>query len=347
VDNRIFLKKRRFFEMKSIIFALLLLMLLPLSAGALTIKLATVAPEGSSWMVQMRKGAAEVAEKTAGRVKIKLYGGGVMGNEKAVLRKMRIGQLQGGAFTSGAMATVYSDLSLYSLPMLFNSLDEVDFVRTNMDAVLKKGLEEHGFACFGFAEGGMALMFSQQPIANLEDLKGKKVWVPEGDQPSYAAMAANGLTPVTLPLTDVLTGLQTGLIDVIGASPLAAIAFQWHTQVKYFSPTPFSYIYALLVIDARVMKKISPADRQILHEVLERIYLKLDKENRLENEQAEAALLKQGIIEEKPMAQLAQMRATTEVALGERAADGLFSAERYAEVKALIQQFRDQNKAAR
>ena len=331
--------------MYRIFVAIFLLLLLPLSAGALTLKLATVAPEGSSWMVQMRKGAAAVAEKTSGRVKVKLYGGGVMGNEKSVLRKIRIGQLQGGALTSGAMATVYPDLSLYSLPMLFNSLAEVDFVRASMDTVLKNGLEENGFTCFGFAEGGMALMFSQQPIATLDALKGKKVWVPEGDLPSYAAMEANGLTPVTLPLTDVLTGLQTGLIDVIGSSPLAAIAFQWHTQVKYFSPTPLSYIYALLVVDTRVMKKISAADQQVVREVFEGIYQSLDKENRVENAQAAEALRNQGVIEEKPMQNLAQMRATAEAALGKRAAEGLFSEKYYTQVKAMLQQFRSQNKA--
>jgi TRAP-type C4-dicarboxylate transport system substrate-binding protein len=331
--------------MYRIFVAVFLLLLLPLSAGALTLKLATVVPEGSSWMVQMRKGAAEVAEKTSGRVKVKLYGGGVMGNEKSVIRKIRIGQLQGGALTSGAMATVYSDLSIYSLPMLFNSLAEVDFVRASMDTALKKGLEKKGFVCFGFAGGGMALMFSQKPIATLDDLKGKKVWVPEGDLPSYAAMEANGLTPVTLPLTDVLTGLQTGLIDVIGSSPLAAIAFQWHTQVKYFSPTPLSYIYAMLVVDTRVMKKISAADQQVVREVFEGIYQNLDKENRVENAQAAEALRNQGIIEEKPMQNLTQMRATAEQAIAKRAADGLFSAKYYAEVKALLQQFRSQNKA--
>jgi TRAP-type C4-dicarboxylate transport system substrate-binding protein len=332
--------------MTRLISVLVILLLLPLSAGALTLKLATVAPEGSSWMVQMRKGAKEVEQKTYGRIKIKLYGGGVMGNEKAVLRKMRIGQLQGGAFTSGAMATVYADLSLYSLPMLFNSLAEVDYVRADMDAVLIQGLEAKGFACFGFAEGGMALMFSQQPISTLADLQGKKVWVPEGDLPSYAAMEANGLTPVTLPLTDVLTGLQTGLIDVIGSSPLAAIAFQWHTQLKYFSPTPLSYIYALLVVDDEVMKKISPPDQQVLREVLSGIYKDLDRENRVENAQAEAALLKQGLVLGQPLQQLDQMRATTAAALEKRAREGLFSAELYARVNGLLAQFRGQAKAA-
>lgn len=327
-----------------IISALLLFLLMPLSSEALTLKLATVAPEGSSFMVAMRKGAEEVTQKTSGRVKIKLYGGGVMGNEKSVLRKIRIGQLQGGAFTSGAMARVYRDLSLYSLPLLFNSLEEVDFVRAQMDKVLKQGLEDNGFACLGFAEGGLALLFSRQPVINFSDLKGKKVWIPEGDLPSYAAMEANGLTPVTLPLTDVLTGLQTGLIDVIGSSPLAAIAFQWHTQVKYFNRTPLSYIYAMLVVDARAMKKMSSVDQQVLRDVLGAAYLTLDKENRLENEKAEAALLKQGLKEEPPLPQLAQMREITEVALAKRAAEGLFSADRYAEVKALLHEFRS-NKA--
>jgi len=323
---------------------LFLLLLIPLSASALTLKLATVVPEGSSWMVQMREGAKEVEEKTAGRIKIKLYGGGVMGNEKAVLRKIRIGQLQGGAFTSGAMATVAPELSLYSLPMLFNSLEEVDFVRASLDPVLIKALKEAQFTCFGFAGGGMALMFSQQPIVNLNDLNGKKVWVPEGDLASYAAMEANGLTPVTLPLTDVLTGLQTGLIDVFGASPLAAIAFQWHTQVKYFSPTPFSYIYAMLVLDSKVMSKMSDPDQQLVRSVFEGIYQRLDKENRIENAQAADALLKQGLTEEPPLKQLAEMRANTEAALSKRAEEGLFSAARYAEIKTLLQKYRSQEK---
>ncbi|WP_020675491.1 TRAP transporter substrate-binding protein DctP [Geopsychrobacter electrodiphilus] len=326
---------------------LFLLLLIPLSASALTLKLATVVPEGSSWMVQMRDGAKQVEEKTAGRVKIKLYGGGVMGNEKAVLRKIRIGQLQGGAFTSGAMATVAPDLSLYSLPMLFNSLEEVDFVRASMDSMMIKALKDAQFTCFGLAGGGMALMFSKTPIANLADLAGKKVWVPEGDLASYAAMEANGLTPVTLPLTDVLTGLQTGLIDVIGSSPLAAIAFQWHTQVKYFSPTPLSYIFAMLVLDSKVMDKMSSADQQVVSAVFEGIYQRLDKENRQENAQAEEALRKQGLIEEQPLQQLAQMRAATEAALSTRAQEGLFSADRYAEIKALLQKYRSQGKGTK
>ena len=325
---------------------LTLLLVVPLSAQALTLKLATVAPEGSSWMVQMRQGADEVAKRTEGRIRIKLYGGGVMGNEKDVLRKIRIGQLQGGAFTSGAMAMVDPDLNLYSLPLLFDSLAEVDFIRAKMDKTLIAGLEKKGFDCFGFAEGGMALMFSQQPITSLDELKGKKVWVPEGDLPSYAAMQANGLTPVTLPLTDVLTGLQTGLIDVIGSSPLATIAFQWHTQLKYFSPTPLSYIYAMLVVDSRAMKKIAAPDRQVLHEVLGGIYAKLDKDNRVEDAKAEEALLKQGLIRGEPLKQLKQMRATTDAALTQKAEDGLFSAALYQQIKDELKQYRSSHKAA-
>jgi len=107
------------------------------TAGAQTIKLATIVPEGSGWMKSMRAGAAEIKERTEGRVKFKFYGGGVQGNDKQVLRKMRIGQLHGGAFSSNGLIDVQKDSQLYALPMLFNNLEEVQFVRARMDDKLR------------------------------------------------------------------------------------------------------------------------------------------------------------------------------------------------------------------
>ena len=103
----------------------LILLCLMSTAGAQTLKLATIAPEGSSWMNSMRAGAAEIDERTEGRVKFKFYGGGVQGNDKQVLRKMRIGQLHGGAFTSNGLIDVQKDSQLYAMPMLFDNLEEV------------------------------------------------------------------------------------------------------------------------------------------------------------------------------------------------------------------------------
>ena len=192
-------------------------------ASAQTIKLATLAPEGSAWMNAMRAGAAEIGQRTDGRVKFKFYGGGVQGNDKQVLRKMLICQLHGGAFTSNALVAFQKDAVLYGMPMLFNNMEEVRFVRDHMDDKLSALLEQAGYVNFGFASGGFAHIMSNRPIANLEDMQGLKVWVPDGDRISYDAVKALGVSPVTMPLTDVLTGLQTELIVTIMGPPAGTI----------------------------------------------------------------------------------------------------------------------------
>ena len=191
------------------------------AAGA-ELKIATIAPDGSHWMREMRAAAAEIKERTGGGVEIKFFPGGVMGNDAQVLRKIRIGQLHGGAFTAGGLAERYGALNLYGVPLLFRSLDEVDHVRGLLDPVLKRGLEEAGFVSFGFIEGGFANLLSNHPVRGIDDLRRRKVWVPEGDPISFVAMESLGLSPVVLPVTDVLTGLQTGLLDVAAASPVGA-----------------------------------------------------------------------------------------------------------------------------
>ncbi|NOR18589.1 MAG: C4-dicarboxylate ABC transporter, partial [Xanthomonadales bacterium] len=147
--------------------AALVMLAATLVANAQTIKLATLAPEGSGWMIEMRAGAKEISQRTDGRVKFKFYGGGVQGNDKQVLRKMRIGQLHGGAFTSNALAEFQKDAILFGMPMLFKDLDEVHFARQHMDDRLRGLLEQAGFVNFGFASGGFAHMMSNQPVATL------------------------------------------------------------------------------------------------------------------------------------------------------------------------------------
>ena len=192
------------------LFVALAILVLSIPAQAVTLKIATVTPEGSSWMTDMRNSAKEIRERTDGRVQIKYYGGGVMGNDQKVLSRIRIGSLQGGAFTPVSLASQYSDLNLYGLPMIFDSEEEAAYVRSRLDSKLQAGLDDAGWVNFGFAAGGFAVVMSNEPIRSLDDLKGKKVWIPEGDDISRRSMEALQLSPVSLPLTDVLTGLQTG-----------------------------------------------------------------------------------------------------------------------------------------
>ncbi|MEX1267321.1 MAG: TRAP transporter substrate-binding protein DctP, partial [Woeseia sp.] len=203
------------------------------AAQTTEIKIATLAPENSGWMKEFRQGATEIRERTDGRVRLKFYSGGVQGNERQVLRKMQIGQLHGGTFAPTDFQKRYPDVNIYGLPFLFKSIEEVEYVREHLDAGLIAGIEDLGFETFGFAGGGFAIILSNEPVRSHDDLKGKKVWLPEGDQISYQGMKSLDLSPVSLPITDVLTGLQTGLIDIVAIPPVVALALQWHTKVKY------------------------------------------------------------------------------------------------------------------
>lgn len=264
-------------------------------AGAAELKIATVAPDGSRWMQQMRAGAEEVASRTGGRVTMKFYPGGVMGNDAQVLRKVRIGQLQGGAFTAGGLAERYGGLNLYGIPLLFRSLEEIDAVRSELDGELAAGLEQAGFVTFGFIEGGFANLLSNEPIRSIDDMRRRKVWVPEGDAISFMALEAMGLSPVVLPVTDVLTGLQTGLIDIAFASPVAALVLQWHTKVKYMTDLPISYSMGIFALDKRVFDGLSAEDRAVVREVMGRYITSLDREARDDNSRATEVLAKSGI----------------------------------------------------
>jgi TRAP-type C4-dicarboxylate transport system substrate-binding protein len=264
-------------------------------ATAAEIKIASVAPDGSRWMQQMRAGAEEVAARTGDRVVMKFYPGGVMGNDAQVLRKVRIGQIQGGAFTAGGLAERYGALNLYGIPLLFRSLDEIDAVRSVLDPQLAAGLEEAGFVTFGFIEGGFANLLSNEPIRNVEDMRRRKVWVPDGDPISFMAMEALGLSPVVLPVTDVLTGLQTGLIEIAFASPVAALVLQWHTKVKYITELPISYSMGIFAIDKRTFAAISDADQAVVREVMGRYISSLDREARDDNRRAAEVLEQAGI----------------------------------------------------
>ncbi len=280
-----------FFSFLLVIFAAAL----PASVMAAVVKIATIAPEGSHWMREMRSGAAAIKKRTDGRIIVKYYGGGVMGNDKKVLRKIRIGQLQGGAFAASSLIERYPDIALYGLPLIFRSQAEVDYVRERFDRVLMDGLEQAGLVSFGFAGGGFALLMSSEPAVRLDDLRGKKIWVPEGDRPSNLAMEAMNLSPVVLPISDVLTGLQTGLVDIVATPPVGALLLQWYTKVNYVTDIPIAYSLGVMAVDKRAFDQLSEPDQQVFREVMTVTYEKLDETSRTDNEAAKSALQLNGL----------------------------------------------------
>jgi len=277
------------------IILVMLLVVLTGQAHAMRFKIATLSPDGTVWMQKMREGASELAKKTDNRVQIKYYPGGVMGDDKAVLRKIRIGQLHGGAVVSGSLTRYYPDNQIYSMPLKFKSFEEVDYVRKFLDQRIIDGLEKGGFVTFGIAEGGFAYVMSDVPIVTVDKMRKQKVWIPDNDPTLLEAIRAFGVNPIPLSIADVRAGLQTGLINTVASPPIGAVALQWHTQIKYLTNEPFLYIYGLLAVDRKAFEKISPFDQRVFREIMGRVFRDLDRLNRQDNVKALEALRKQGI----------------------------------------------------
>lgn len=259
------------------------------------IKIATLSPDGSPWMKQMRAAAAEVERATDGRLELKFYPGGVMGDDKAVLRKMRVGQLQGAMLTGGSLTNAFTDVQLYNLPMVFQNLAEVDYVRSRMDPVLMEGLAAGGYRSFGFVELGFAYAMGSMPGTSVAAARALKVWVPDGDPGSANTTEAFGITPIPLTIADVLAGLQTGLINAVAMPPVGAVALQWHTQLKYVLDLPLVYVFGTLVLSERTFEKLSVADKEAMLRIVGATVRSLDKQARADHEQALVALVKQGM----------------------------------------------------
>jgi len=258
-------------------------------------KIATIAPDGTSGMEQMRAAAKEIEERTEGRVKFKFYPGGVMGNDKTVLRKIKLGQLQGAVFTSGTVARIDLAADLYGLPMVFRDMDEVVYVRERMDDKIQARLEEKGFVALGISNAGFAYLMADRPVSSLEGLKTHKIWIPEGDSLTSTTFVNGGIRTVPLPISDVYTGLQTGLVDTVTATPSATIALQWHTKIKYMVDFPLIHLTGFLIVEKKAFDKISTADQAVMREVVGAAFAALNVVNAKDNEAARAALQSQGV----------------------------------------------------
>lgn len=262
---------------------------------AKTLKIATGAPDGMAWMKLLRQAGADVEAATEGRVELKFYPGGTQGDDRDVLRKMRIGQLHGGTVRTGVFGRIYSDIQLYNLPMVFRNLDEVDAVRKIMDPMLIEGLAQAGFIAFGIAEVGMAYAMSTKQASSIADARRLKVWSPQGDVPAARMLEAFSISPIPLTIAEVLPSLSTGAIDTVAAPPVAVLPLLWHTRLKYVLDLPFMYIYSPLVVSERGLRGIEPADLAVLHRFLGEAVAEADRLNRADHDGAWKALKGEGL----------------------------------------------------
>lgn len=274
------------------------LIFLPSVHGAeksVLIKMATLAPQGSSWMKTMNTLNAEIMKKTENRVQFKLYPDGVLGDEMDMLRKMKIGQIQGAALTSGGLALLFKEIDVLQIPFLFQKYEEVDAVLKKMDTFFRKGFEENGYVLLGWSEAGFVYLMSTLPVASVADLKKAKVWTWEESPMAKAIFDEAGVKAIPLTVPDVMVGLQTGLVDVVYTPPSGAILLQWFTKIRYLSDVPLAYLAGGVIVKKEIFRQIPPAFQTILLETFQTHLDQLKAVTRNENSEAIRVMAKHGV----------------------------------------------------
>ena len=260
-----------------------------------TIKFASIAPEGSTWMNVMKEFDAAVQKESGGRVKFRMYPSGVQGDEKTVIRKIGVGQLHSAGFTGVGMGEIAPKVRILDMPFLIRSSEEADYLYQMFDKEFQQAFEENGYVLLGWAEVGFVYVFSNSPIYKPNDIKQLKMWVWDGDPVAETSFRALDIKPIPLSFDNVRTSLQTGLINAFYTTPYGAIALQWYSQAKYMVDFPLTCSAGAVLISKKYFDTM-PKDLQEILIRNGRMYMKkLTEAGRLDNKKSLAELKKRGI----------------------------------------------------
>lgn len=260
-----------------------------------TVKMATLAPKGSSIMNIFDELSAEIRERTGGEVIFKVYWGGVQGDEKDVLRKIRLGQLHGGGFLGSGLGQIVPAVRVTEIPYVFRNYDEVDHVRSRLEETMNRLFEEQGFIVLGWMNLGFVYTFSKVPLTSLEIAREQKWWTLEGDPIGREVFKALDISPISLSITDVATSLSTNLIDCAASTPYGAVAFQWYTRFGYMGEYPSSNILGATVVTREIWDRISPESREVVLDVSRKAHERIVQATRREDAKCLEILVREGI----------------------------------------------------
>jgi TRAP-type C4-dicarboxylate transport system substrate-binding protein len=267
----------------------------PAHADNTELRIATLAPSGSPWMEVLDKAASEIKDKTAGRVTMKYFEGGQQGDERDFVRKIKLGQLDGAAVTAIGLAMIDESIRVLELPMMFASAEELDYVADKMWPYFQAKFAKKGFKLNDRGEVGWVYFISKNKVESLADLKGQKLWMWGDDQLVGAMFKKLGLNGVPLGVPEVDAGLTSGKIDAAYGSPVAAVALQWYTKVKYMTSMPMSFAIGATVVSLDAIKKMSPEDVKIVEDIGKANAKKLRKVIRKANDDAKSTMTRKGI----------------------------------------------------
>ncbi|MER3523523.1 MAG: ABC transporter substrate-binding protein [Ignavibacteria bacterium] len=282
-------------KLVSILGMALALMTVRAHAQQYLIKFASLAPEGSTWMNVLKEYDAAIRKESGGKLGFKIYAGGVQGEDRDVIRKMRLGQLHSAGLTGFGLGDIAPKVRILDSPFLFQSYEEVDHIYETFHDEFDKAFRDNGYVLLGWTEVGWVYVLTNTPVRTLADMNGVKMWMWEGDKVAEATLKALGISPIPLSVIDVLTSLQTGLINGAYTSPLAALVLQWHTRVKYMMNLPLADASGAVVMTKKKFDELPPDLQEILLRNGRKYMRELTLKSRKENADAIETMKRSGI----------------------------------------------------
>jgi TRAP-type C4-dicarboxylate transport system substrate-binding protein len=276
--------------------AMLTVVLFVSPAGAqITVKMATLVPDGTSWATIIKEAAEKWKKLSNGRVTMNIYWGGVSGDDSDVVRKIRLGTLHAGVLTSVGLSEI--DTSVYALgvPMMYASYEEVYWVLEKMRPKLEANFEKKGFVALNWVDAGWIYYFTQKPVTTPDDLKKLKLFAWEIDADAIDILKTMGFNPQPMPSAEIATGLQTGRINAVPLSPQVAVITQYYTYAKNMTDLKLEILLGATVIDKRTWDKIPAELRAPLLQAMQEMGRKLRDEIRKSGERDVQEMKKRGL----------------------------------------------------
>ena len=267
--------------------------------GAESIKFATLAPKGSTWMNNFEAMGKEIRAKTDGDLRLRIYPNGVQGDELDVIRKMRAGLIHAGAMTATGLGEIQEEVLIFQLPRMFRNYEELDYVRDYLRDDLDKAFMDAGYVLLGMGDLGFYYIFSNQPIRTIADLQSPnvKMWARTTDRIGLMFFKNADIATVPREVTQVLGSLYSGHINTLTASPYVTIALQWHDKFKYMTNLPVSVGVGATVMTKEKFDELSPEMQKVVSETADAYQADLIENIRKDNERALEALQKKAGIE--------------------------------------------------
>jgi TRAP-type C4-dicarboxylate transport system substrate-binding protein len=303
-------------------------------AKATAIRIASLAPPGSSFVKVLKAWSRTLEKETEGRVELRVFSGGSEGSDRDLVRRIKAGKLDAAGVATTGLAMVAPELQVLTAPGLLTDDATLDRVRDELDGKLQKAIEDGGFKLLAWGDGGKNRVFANAPFSSPAELASKAAWAGKDNPVNLAYVESLGANPVKVGASGVLAGLKDGKLQVLPASAMAAVAFQWYTQLRQMTSSNFNIIVGGSIISKKKFDELRPEDQKTLLDTAKRAAAKLDQIVGRDDDRAYQTLLTRGITEVDTSSNAAAWEAAAAEARGQLVKRGVFSKSLLAAVEA-------------